>query len=574
MAYRGIDVTKIIPEEFRETPYFQDLADAIQKIIVDPFINNLNELMLIRQAGDDIQTESVTVTSPAFVYQLSDPFDRGSLLVMERGINIFKESDPEGSGNTDSMINAVTGLSNGSVNHETRTLTMSFTGASPGNPINLEIVYLTQYSMDTEMIDHLRQTLGLFIDTTGLSTEEDSRRLIESLPFYYENSHSKRFVQFLGYAANVLFTMNELYCRVESFPNYGTKYTYDQMIEAGFGIWAHEMELPSLCSCVVGLASASNLIGTHPLSSLVSATLSNSDRTVGFTDAGEGQVFTKTTWDYTAGDRVGIEGKVRAYNENPSPGSGAYDQCELFLIGYNDSEVLTRHAIRYDQNLGLIYRAEEFSPTPATQQVVVNAAYVLNVNDVWSLSVNKSNNQVTIGVLKAGATIPVFYGPYSSIEIQDANHRSGLYGNVFNGAELELDLRTDASITDPCKLTTQTEEFKMVFPFSLNHRDWCGNRIGRYGEIADTVWYKTSFISLEYDDEKFFENVPQYVNLFEKITQLFYQLAPIQLVLESIIAKRTREHRFKLRADVWMSMHQKVETDASTVAGVDPGPPV
>lgn len=590
MAHRGIDIKKIIPEEFKETPYFEDLAGVMQAAIVDPFIDNLNQLMLSRQAGDDVQSETLTVTAPALVHQTDDPFERGSLLVMQDGLNLYIESSPEGTGEIDTLVDAVTAETVGTVNHTNRTISLQVTGASVSTPVDVEIVYLTKYSMDAGTLDSLRQSLGLFIDTTGLTTEEDTRRLIESLPFYYETSHSKRFVQFLGYAANVLFRMEELYCRLNAFPDYGDKYTLAEAQAEGFSQWVHEVELPGLCPCVSTMGNVSDVLGerynqiydVYPFRDMlilddgktVRADLAdNNDPPQYYSNT----AVSTTPWLDSMGDRVVFEFHIAEHTNNSAYSVEDFEYFQLGIAITNEERLLQQ--IFFDsQGRGRTFlKSDSVSipnsttdgNTPQSQTYDSNDLTGVRIRqgDTIQIAIDRQYYVMTVGIMKEGSNVVDTYTLHFSTFLKGDIRAYFNVGTVTNN--IAVNFRTNARIDKPCT-STEVDPFKMVIPTLPGYVDWCGKPTGHYSLFANDIWYKTSFVSLEYDDEKFFENVPSHVNLFEKITQLFYQLAPIQLVLEAIVAKRSRKHDFKLRGGVFGVERHTIETDNTSVNGVNP----
>lgn len=620
MAHRNIDIARIIPEEFKDTPFARDLAAVMQSVIVEPFIDNLNQLLLSRQAGDDVQLESVNVSNPDFQYQVKDPFERGTLLVMEQGIKLFQEADPTSTAATVDMVDAITGDINGSVNHDTRTVSMSIAGASPSNPVSVEVVYLTKYSMDAGTLDSLRQSLGLFIDTTGLTTEEDSRRLIEALPYYYETSHSKRFVQFLGYTANVLFTMKELYCRMNAYPEYGDKFTLEEVNDLGFSKWSHEIEAPRICACVVGQVDRKEFYGVE----IDSLYISNDDTLLieddgrkiivkheepeesentntqtdennpvigggllglGLPSGGssgptriKGGTTSTATWDYTNNSKMYVEFKLSEFS-GEEPNSIEEEEVITFTIYVtNETRLVQQIELRAFASRSDVYFKNKAFPVPdgdpdndpyqysRTQTEFAFTSSFTRKDDVFGISLDRDTNSVMVFIKRADSNVIDTAGPFTNIPLLNGDYRAGVDVNLTTNDATIL-FRTNAQI-EPCQ--TDIDPYKIEIPLPLNNYDWCGNHIGAYSEIPSDVWYKTSFVALEYDDEKFFENVPDYVNLFEKITQLFYQLAPIQLVLESIVARRNREKRFKIYGGYSKVEKQLIKTDTTTVTGVTP----
>lgn len=344
MPFRDYDIEKLFAKELRKVPFMKSFIEVAQKEVVSKVVDHVNQLRMIRNQSLDYSSRSVIATSSVEVIQLTDAIKKGSLLVMLQGSSLLIEQNPDSDESIVSLIDSVTLVSRGTVDRENGIITITGLSANTSNKVEIQVLYLTNYSMDASLLDELRKTLGFFIDTSGFQTEEGLHRLVEGLPFFYEVRHSPKFIDFLGYSANAPFDMQYLYAQANQYPNYGPLRTLREaeVISGGSSNirWAHEVSLP----------------------------------------------------------------------------------------------------------------------------------------------------------------------------------------------------------------TSEAD----------------------YALLTPNVWYRTSFVRLEYDDEVFFKNVGAEVDLFQKITQLFYQLAPIQMVLESILAKRRRELPHRIRAGVILASHYKVNTDSASVAGVNP----
>ncbi len=339
MAGIDFDLKKFLPKEFQDSPFAQQMADTLQTVVADKVMASVNTLLRARDASTDTKGLTVQADASVVTFKLPDLFYRDSLKLMISGNKLVVEDPSTITDEVGTLINISTSTVEGSYNSATREITVNVDGASPANIIDVNVLYATEYDLDFEAMSKLRRSLGLHIDTTGFQDEASTRRMISDLPYFYQNSHSKKYVQYLSFVAGIKFDSEELYAKVNEFPQYGMKRSEAEMQLDGFNQWAHE-----------------------------------------------------------------------------------------------------------------------------------------------------------------------------------------------------------ATISDDS---------------------------AQWGTVPNDVWYKTSHVRLEYDDETFFEGVDGHVNLFQKITKLFYQLAPVQLVLETIVARRTREHNFKIRATVRGTDMRVVGTDPASVTGVN-----
>lgn len=67
-------------------------------------------------------------------------------------------------------------------------------------------------NVDIHLLNRLKNTLGLFIDTNDFTTLE-LRRLIQELPYFYEISGTDKTIDFLGYILDTVFEIKQLWTK-------------------------------------------------------------------------------------------------------------------------------------------------------------------------------------------------------------------------------------------------------------------------------------------------------------------------------------------------------------------------